>query len=313
MIFEIAHGLVGRRDLPLPEVFFGWAAAIVLIVSFVGLAVLWPKPKLEQAGFRPLPRLSAVLSSRPAEIACGAIGVFLLGLSVYAGFSGVQTATANFAPKFVYVTFWIGLVGLSVVFGDVFRAFNPVAGLRTGRRLGRADGRARADPGAAPLPRSGSATGRRRPASSPSRWLELIVSPSDPRPSRPRDAGARLLGRSPSSGWRSTGSRRGASAARPSPSTSGCSRELSVWGRRDGVARPAPAARGPRQLQGRRRHGAVARGDDRHRHLRRHPGGLAVAERLPRTWSTSSSRSGSGPQSRDQRLHVLRDAGRWCC
>jgi hypothetical protein len=37
----------------------------------------------------------------------------------------VQTPAANIAPTFVYVVFWNGLVLLSVLFGDVFRAFNP--------------------------------------------------------------------------------------------------------------------------------------------------------------------------------------------
>ena len=32
---------------------------------------------------------------------------------------------ANFASEFVFVVFWTGLVGVSVLFGDVFRAFNP--------------------------------------------------------------------------------------------------------------------------------------------------------------------------------------------
>ena len=56
---------------------------------------------------------------------CGAIGVGLLGLVVWSGLAGVQTATANFAPTFVFVIFWLGLVLVSVLFGDVFRAFNP--------------------------------------------------------------------------------------------------------------------------------------------------------------------------------------------
>lgn len=43
-----AHGLVGRADLPIPSWLFGWAAALVLVVSFVALGSLWPKPKLQQ-------------------------------------------------------------------------------------------------------------------------------------------------------------------------------------------------------------------------------------------------------------------------
>jgi hypothetical protein len=122
----IAHGFVGRSDLPIPEWLFGWAAAMVLVVSFVALAVLWPEPKLQREHWRPLPGLLGRLpASRPVEILCGAIGVFLLGVVVYTGLRGVQAERANFATTFVFVIFWVGLIPLSVLFGDVFRAFNP--------------------------------------------------------------------------------------------------------------------------------------------------------------------------------------------
>jgi hypothetical protein len=124
-VLPVAHGIVGRSDLPIPEWLFGWAAAVVLVVSFVALAVLWPEPKLSRAGFRALPRLSRVLLARPVDLACGALGVFLLAVTVYSGLQGSQTSTANFAPTFVYVIFWLGLVAVSVLFGDVYRAFNP--------------------------------------------------------------------------------------------------------------------------------------------------------------------------------------------
>ena len=42
-----AHGLVGRQDLPIPRWLFAWGAAVVLVLSFVALAVLWPRPRLE--------------------------------------------------------------------------------------------------------------------------------------------------------------------------------------------------------------------------------------------------------------------------
>jgi hypothetical protein len=125
-VLVIAHGLVVRSDLPIPEWLFGWAAAMVLVVSFVALAVLWPDPRLQDEGWRPIaPALGRVLTSRPVEIACGAFAVLLLGLVVYSGLEGTQSSTANFAPTFVYVLFWVGLVPVSVLFGDVFRAFNP--------------------------------------------------------------------------------------------------------------------------------------------------------------------------------------------
>ena len=122
----IAHGLVSRSDLPIPEWLFGWAAAMVLVVSFVALAVLWPEPRLHEERWRPLPRgIGRLIAGRPVQIVCGAIGVFLLGVVVYSGLEGTQSSTANFAPTFVYVVFWLGFVPASVLLGDVFSAFNP--------------------------------------------------------------------------------------------------------------------------------------------------------------------------------------------
>jgi hypothetical protein len=125
-VIPLAHGLVARSDLPIPEWLFGWAAAMVLVVSFVALAILWPDPRLQQEGWRPLPGgIGRALTGRPVEIACGAIGVFLLGVIVYTGLRGTQSSTANFAPTFIYVIFWLGLVPASVLLGDIFKPFNP--------------------------------------------------------------------------------------------------------------------------------------------------------------------------------------------
>jgi len=115
-----AHGLVGKQDLPIPRWLFTWAAAVVLVVSFLGLAVLWPRPRLEKGEER---RVLGV--PRALEILCGVVGVALFALVVYAGFAGTQTATANLAPTFIYVLFWVGVVIISALFGDVFRALNP--------------------------------------------------------------------------------------------------------------------------------------------------------------------------------------------
>jgi hypothetical protein len=134
-LFAHAGGLLGRADLPIPEWLFGWAAAIVLIASFVALAVLWPEPRLEADRWRPLPGgVGRLIASRAVEILCGLIGVALLGVVVYTGFRGTQSPAANFAPTFVFVNWWVGLVPLSVLLGDLFRAFNPWRAI--GRALG---------------------------------------------------------------------------------------------------------------------------------------------------------------------------------
>jgi hypothetical protein len=116
-----AHGIGGKTDLPVPRWLFAWAAAVVLILSFVALATLWPRPRLENARSRVLLRLPTVL-----DPICGALGVALFGVVVYAGFAGEQElVTANLEPTFIYVPFWVGLPFLSLLLGDVFRAFNP--------------------------------------------------------------------------------------------------------------------------------------------------------------------------------------------
>jgi hypothetical protein len=134
-VLPLAHGLGQREDLPLPEEWFIITAAVVLAVSFVGLAVLWAQPRLEQDTWRPLDNRFARLLTAPAlRVACGAFGVFLLGLTLVAGFIGPANPSDNFASNLVFVVFWVGLVVASLLFGDVFRAFNPWLAL--GRFLG---------------------------------------------------------------------------------------------------------------------------------------------------------------------------------
>jgi len=115
-----AHGLVGKQDLPIPRWLFAWAAAVVLVVSFVALATLWPRPRLERVTERPVWRAPAVL-----EVLCGALGVGAFVVTVWSGFAGTQSATANLMPTVVYVVFWVGIPFTTLLLGDVFAAFNP--------------------------------------------------------------------------------------------------------------------------------------------------------------------------------------------
>jgi hypothetical protein len=127
-----AHGIVGKADLPIPVWLFSWTAAVVLVVSFVALSTLWRRPQLQQQHARALFRLP-----RAVDWSAGALGLALFALVLYSGFAGAQISFVNFSVTFVYVIFWVGLPLLSVLFGDVFRAFSP---WRTTARLLRAAG-----------------------------------------------------------------------------------------------------------------------------------------------------------------------------
>jgi hypothetical protein len=121
-----AHGLIGRGDLPLPDWLLAWGAALLLVGSFAALVLLWREPKLEADSWRPVgERLSGLIVNRAAGFAAGLIGVLLLVLTVYSGLAGTEAPDRNFSVTFVFVTVWLGMVVLSVLFGDVFRAFSP--------------------------------------------------------------------------------------------------------------------------------------------------------------------------------------------
>ena len=120
-----AHGLVQRTNLPIPEWLFGWAAAIVLVVSFAALAVLWPTPRLQDPGRRSLGAFGRLLGSPAVEWACRLIGVALFVIVVLAGYLGEDFALSNLAPTFILIIFWVGLAFASALFGDLFRVLSP--------------------------------------------------------------------------------------------------------------------------------------------------------------------------------------------
>ena len=117
---------MGRKDLPVPAWLFAWGASLVLIISFALLSVAWTRRACRtRTGGRCRGGSRGRCSTRARRSLCGLIGVGLFVLVLYAGFRGIEDPTQNFSIIFVFYTFWLGLVLLSVLFGDVFRAFNP--------------------------------------------------------------------------------------------------------------------------------------------------------------------------------------------
>jgi hypothetical protein len=171
-----AHGIFAKQDLPIPSWMFAWAAAIVLVVSFVALAVLWPEPRFTVSREKVVAKVPAVL-----DVLCGLLGLSAFGFVVYAGFAGSQSSLANILPTTVFVVFWVGLPLLSVLVGDVFRAINPWRALARGTAwvAGRVSG-----PGGLPAPQPYPEWLGRWPAVATIvgfGWLELVyVDRDDP-------------------------------------------------------------------------------------------------------------------------------------
>jgi hypothetical protein len=115
-----AHGVSGRASLPVPAWLFAWAAAIVLVVSFVLLSAMWSRPRLQQVSER---RVCAWPES--IAVPAGLIGLALFALVAYAGYEGVATPKANFDPTFIFIVFWVAVPLSSGLLGNWFSAFSP--------------------------------------------------------------------------------------------------------------------------------------------------------------------------------------------
>jgi hypothetical protein len=97
------------------------------VLSFLALGVLWKGPQLERrADGRPLPEgLERVLRSTALRIFSGLVSAALLVLVFLAALLGEPSSAENLAPTWVYVVFWLGLVPVQVLLGNVWRVLNP--------------------------------------------------------------------------------------------------------------------------------------------------------------------------------------------
>jgi hypothetical protein len=125
--FTFAHGLGGVSDLPVPLWLFYYGAALVLVLSFFALWVLWKRPLLACASLgRPLPGgLERALRSTWLRVLGGTVSFALFVLVAVAASIGDTSPDENVAPRFVFVVFWLGLPALSVLLGNVWTVLSP--------------------------------------------------------------------------------------------------------------------------------------------------------------------------------------------
>src|SRR4029453_15375172 len=100
----------GLPDLPVPGWLFLVGGATVLVISFVALGALWTKPKLEPGAGRPLPDgLQRVLLSPYLRVVVSGLSLALFVVVWTAAAFGSERSSANLAPTFIYIPFWVGL------------------------------------------------------------------------------------------------------------------------------------------------------------------------------------------------------------
>lgn len=123
----LAHGIEGRRDLPLPLDLLVQGGVLALLASFFGLGLLWRSPRLRAgAAGRPVPLpLEQLVDGTGFRWLLRLVG--LLGTAyVLATAVLMEDDGPNPLPYVVYVLFWVGIVPLSLLFGPVWRLVNPL-------------------------------------------------------------------------------------------------------------------------------------------------------------------------------------------
>ena len=119
------HGIASRHDLPLPFSFVVLGAALALVLSFVVLIFAWREPRFRTVGGRPLPGLTRIIDDPWVRRIAR-----LLVLAVYAWAAMAlmlgQDLLTNPIFGFVYVWMWVGLVPISLLLGQFWRATNPL-------------------------------------------------------------------------------------------------------------------------------------------------------------------------------------------
>ena len=146
----LAHGVGEVRGLPLPGELVLQTGGVVVLFSFLAVALLWREPRFAGpergarprardgpagSGPAPLPRESPPLPARvgtfdsPSSRFGQAVMLLLATAVVVFGFLGPQDDEANPAPRALYVLLWVGLVPVSLLLGPVWRAVNPLRAL----------------------------------------------------------------------------------------------------------------------------------------------------------------------------------------
>ena len=128
----LLHGFGPRYDLPAPLFWYLFAAAGVVVISFV-LVVLFAGDqvgaKAVQYPRRAVPALLAMARSPMPRAIGGVIGVLSLIATVVTGLFGSSNPALNPSEYLTWIYFWAGLVILAGLVGNLWYLLNPWAAI----------------------------------------------------------------------------------------------------------------------------------------------------------------------------------------
>lgn len=118
----LAHGIGGVQGLPLDGELVLQTGGVVVLLSFLAVALLWRRSRFTgPVDGRALPAVPRWVAPA-AQTVVFALALYVIGVGLF----GPQDPDANPAPRALYVLLWVGVVALSLVFGPVWRAVNPL-------------------------------------------------------------------------------------------------------------------------------------------------------------------------------------------
>ena len=125
----LAHGLGQSQNLPLPFWLYLFAAGAVVLISFVQITLLvserhalarYPRLNLLQIG-----SLRAILTNKALLFGLRLVSVTLFLGVILSGLLGQQAPSANFAPTFVWIIWWVGFSFFTAFVGNIWPLVNP--------------------------------------------------------------------------------------------------------------------------------------------------------------------------------------------
>ncbi|GAW49774.1 MULTISPECIES: hypothetical protein [unclassified Nocardioides] len=123
---NVAHGLGGGSDLPIPASFAVLGGTAALALSFVILLFAWREPRFTNPRVgRTVPvRVARFLDGVTLAAALRSAGLVFFGFVAVAAVAG-QDLVTNPTFGVVYVWLWVGIVPTSLLFGLFFKAVSP--------------------------------------------------------------------------------------------------------------------------------------------------------------------------------------------
>jgi hypothetical protein len=117
-------------ELPLPTWLVAYGTAFAVVLVFLVLRSTWARPRLTKAATgAELPRF-VQSAGRPIGVVLRVIGVAAFALVLAAALFGVDDDVSNLAP-YAHITFVLGVIAVSALIGDLWRALDPFPPLAT--------------------------------------------------------------------------------------------------------------------------------------------------------------------------------------